>query len=266
MRFDEKAVEQWIEEKEYGMGAVMNAFRLLIVGAAKGPHLFDIIAVIGKKETLARIDRGLNVLGRKETEITKYINILKEDFEMIKRVLPVIGSRKRGVYEINNNIFMFWFANIWKYSSLLEVGEEYIVKEKVLKRLNVYISKMFEKTATEILPYISVHFPLKKIGKQWGKIPGKPRGENQYEIDIVGLNEKTREILFCECKWQKKVNPEKVLKELEEKSEWVEWEKGKRKESFGIFAKSFRKKISEWNGKRVYCWDLRDLEKAVKFK
>ena len=62
----EKSVKQWIEEKEYGMGAVMNAFRLLVVGAAKGPHLFDIIAVIGKEETLARIDRGLNKLGKKE--------------------------------------------------------------------------------------------------------------------------------------------------------------------------------------------------------
>jgi len=64
----EKAVKEWIEAKEYGMGAVMNAFRLLIVGAAKGPHLFDIIAVIGKEETLDRIDRGLNTLGKKETE------------------------------------------------------------------------------------------------------------------------------------------------------------------------------------------------------
>ena len=62
----EQAIKEWIEENEYGMGAIMNAFRLLIVGAAKGPHLFDIIAVVGKEETLERINRGLNVLGRKE--------------------------------------------------------------------------------------------------------------------------------------------------------------------------------------------------------
>ncbi len=62
----EKVVKAWIEQKEYSMGAVMNAFRLLIVGAAKGPHLFDIIAVIGKEETLARMDHGLQVLGKKE--------------------------------------------------------------------------------------------------------------------------------------------------------------------------------------------------------
>ncbi len=59
-------VKNWIEENEYGMGAVMNAFRLLIVGALKGPHLFDIIALIGKEETLERINRGLETLGRKD--------------------------------------------------------------------------------------------------------------------------------------------------------------------------------------------------------
>ena len=62
----EKVVKKWIEEKEYGMGAVMNAFRLLIVGALKGPHLFDIIALLGQEETLERLETGLHELGRKE--------------------------------------------------------------------------------------------------------------------------------------------------------------------------------------------------------
>ena len=38
----EEVVKAWIEEKGYGLGAVMNCFRLALVGAAKGPHLFDI--------------------------------------------------------------------------------------------------------------------------------------------------------------------------------------------------------------------------------
>ena len=62
----EAVTKAWITEKEYGMGAIMNAFRLLIVGAPKGPHLFDIIAIIGKKETLDRLGQGLKELGRKE--------------------------------------------------------------------------------------------------------------------------------------------------------------------------------------------------------
>ncbi len=62
----EKVVKAWIEEKEYGMGMVMNAFRLIIVGALKGPHLFDIVALLGQEETLRRMEIGLHELGRKE--------------------------------------------------------------------------------------------------------------------------------------------------------------------------------------------------------
>jgi glutamyl-tRNA synthetase len=62
----ENVVKKWLEEKEYSMGAVLNAFRLLVVGALKGPHLFDIIALIGQEETLRRLEAGLHELGRKE--------------------------------------------------------------------------------------------------------------------------------------------------------------------------------------------------------
>lgn len=55
----EIVVKQWISDNEIGMGAIMNAFRLVIVGAGKGPHLFDIIAVIGKEDTLKRMETAL---------------------------------------------------------------------------------------------------------------------------------------------------------------------------------------------------------------
>lgn len=55
----EKKVKQWINDQELGMGEVMNPFRLCIVGALKGPHLFDIIKLLGKEETLTRIETGL---------------------------------------------------------------------------------------------------------------------------------------------------------------------------------------------------------------
>jgi len=55
----EEKVKAYIAEKELGMGAVMNAFRLAIVGAGKGPHLFDILEIIGKDETLARMEQAV---------------------------------------------------------------------------------------------------------------------------------------------------------------------------------------------------------------
>jgi glutamyl-tRNA synthetase len=60
----ETEVKKWIEKKGYNTGSVMNALRLVIVGASRGPHIFDIIGWIGKEETLKRISKGIEVLGK----------------------------------------------------------------------------------------------------------------------------------------------------------------------------------------------------------
>ena len=52
----------WIAEKEYGVGVVMNAFRICLVGAARGPHIWNITDVLGKEETLARVRTALEKL------------------------------------------------------------------------------------------------------------------------------------------------------------------------------------------------------------
>jgi glutamyl-tRNA synthetase len=60
----ESVVKEWIEGNGYNMGTIMNAFRLVIVGASRGPHMYDIISWIGKEETIRRIDKGLSVIGK----------------------------------------------------------------------------------------------------------------------------------------------------------------------------------------------------------
>lgn len=58
----ESIVKAWMEENEIGMGKVMQPLRLSLVGAVKGPHLFDIIALIGKQETKNRIQKAIESL------------------------------------------------------------------------------------------------------------------------------------------------------------------------------------------------------------
>ncbi|WP_337751691.1 glutamate--tRNA ligase [Coprobacter fastidiosus] len=58
----EKIVLGWITENNYHMGNVMNAFRLAVVGECKGPHMFDITAILGKEETIKRIKKAIEVL------------------------------------------------------------------------------------------------------------------------------------------------------------------------------------------------------------
>lgn len=55
----EKIVLDWIASKEYHLGNVMNAFRLAVVGACRGPHMFDITELMPKDEVIARIRRAV---------------------------------------------------------------------------------------------------------------------------------------------------------------------------------------------------------------
>ena len=59
----EQIVHAWIEQKEYKLGNIMNAWRLTLVGEGKGPGMFDISAFLGKEETLRRMQRAIEVLG-----------------------------------------------------------------------------------------------------------------------------------------------------------------------------------------------------------
>ena len=59
----ESIVHQWIEQKEYKLGNIMNAWRLTLVGEGKGPGMFDISAFLGKQETLDRMKRAIEALG-----------------------------------------------------------------------------------------------------------------------------------------------------------------------------------------------------------
>ncbi len=58
----EAKVMEWIREKEYKLGDVMNAFRLALVGIGKGPGMFDISAFLGKEESIRRLRRAIEIL------------------------------------------------------------------------------------------------------------------------------------------------------------------------------------------------------------
>jgi glutamyl-tRNA synthetase len=53
-------VKSWIGKKEIGFGKVMQPLRLALVGEMKGPDVFEIIYMIGKAETVNRIENAIN--------------------------------------------------------------------------------------------------------------------------------------------------------------------------------------------------------------
>ena len=58
-----EALNSFIQTKEYSMGGVMNALRLALVGAPKGPHINEILYLLGREESIRRIERAIAQLG-----------------------------------------------------------------------------------------------------------------------------------------------------------------------------------------------------------
>jgi glutamyl-tRNA synthetase len=55
----EFSFKEYLQEKDIGMGKLLPAFRLSLTGVGMGPSLFDIAALLGKKETIFRIESAI---------------------------------------------------------------------------------------------------------------------------------------------------------------------------------------------------------------
>ena len=54
--------KKYLTEKDLGMGKLLPAFRISLTGLAMGPSLFDIASLIGKEETINRIEKAIKTL------------------------------------------------------------------------------------------------------------------------------------------------------------------------------------------------------------
>ena len=186
-----------------------------------------------------------------------YLKVLSR-LDIVERLVPIFSKRKekKGIYRIKDNYFNFWFRFVSPYQGDIE---SYSIQQPIYnfkKNFNTYLGFIFENIILDLLKRKNI-IPLlfTKLGKWWYK---------DKEIDIIALNDQTKEILFCECKWSDNVDAEKITKDLiENKIPHVNWHNEERKEYIAIFAKSFKRKIEEFEGRRVYCWDLSDLERVI---
>ncbi len=225
------------------------------------PSYYAIITAISMGKNTAK--EICDYAGIKETSLTPYIENLSKVLDIVAKEVPVTEKMpersKKGRYFIKDNFFRFWFRYIYRNMSSYEIKNYAVIRDKINAGLNSFIGLGFEGVCKEVMLKLNKEgktpFFFEKIGRQWGKFKGKD-GKNVYEIDLVAMNENTKEILFAECKWQDRVDAKNVLAELKEKAKYVEWNTGKRKEYYAVFAKSFKEKKKEPN---IILFDLKDF-------
>ncbi|NQX85229.1 MAG: glutamate--tRNA ligase [Flavobacteriaceae bacterium] len=58
----QNTIKAWITSNEIGFGKVMMPLRLALVGALQGPDVFDIMFMIGKNESIKRIENAIETM------------------------------------------------------------------------------------------------------------------------------------------------------------------------------------------------------------
>jgi hypothetical protein len=217
-------------------------------------YYFSVLHSIAKGNT--RIGEIMNDTGLKKGIVAKYLSVLC-DLHLVKREVPVTESllkSRRGIYVLRDNFFRFWFKYVYPHKEEVESGRQGEIIKEFEKALPQYVSSTFEEICREGLLEMEKRgkiFHFTNLGKWWHK------GE---EIDLVGLNKDTGQILLAECKWSEKVDAVKVLEELKQKAPSIGW-KNKREPHYAVFAKSFVKKVADQN---VSCLNVDDLEESFR--
>ena len=212
-------------------------------------------------ETYFQILEAISLGHTKVVEIANYSYLQAKDASSYLSVLGDIGfvrkehsvldkRRVRGIYRMKDNFFEFWFRFISRYFYELETWEIEGAWSEFKREFNSALGFTFEKIAMEFLVEKKT-FRFHRIGRWWRK---------DKEIDLVALNEETKEIAFFEVKWSDLGIKEarRILSELKEKSEFVDWNKGERGEHFGLIGKRVEGK-EKLRGEGYLCYDLEDI-------
>lgn len=197
-------------------------------------NYFAILLALSLGKT--KLSEILNETGFDKGTASRYLSILNS-LSITEKEIPITEKipekSRKGIYRIADNYFNFWFRFVFRNRSEIEEGSTDKVLGLIRKSITELQSKNYERVAQEILlnASLSNRIPMKieEVGRWWDK---------NEEIDIVGVNSETNEILLGEVKWSNKPIGTDIYENLKRKSSLVEWGKKDRKERFCLFSKS----------------------------
>ncbi len=211
-----KYVELFVDKQVVGLKEILNEifkpYSLLLdegknvlieeFGKDYGTY-FSILSLIASGKTSRQEIESIL-----EKETGGFLERLEKDFSIIRKIRPVLSKpESRSVkFEIVDNFLTFWFRFIFKYRSAVEIQNFEYMKQVVERDFDTFSGIMLERYFAEKMIEEQKYTT---IGRYW------ERG-NKNEIDIVAINEDTKEAVIAEVK----LNADKInIDKLKQKSQ-----------------------------------------------
>ena len=226
----EKSLEENIRTNILQKGCVLySEVEFLLRQELRETSVYNAIieAVALGNNTLALIHSKTQI---EKTKISVYlknlmeIGIIEREFSVLSTVKERAGSG-RGLYQLTDAYFRFWYAFLYGSHSELEAGDvQGVWQHLIAPQLHAYAAHAFEKICVEHLRACNqagtLPFHFVKIGRWWEKVTHTADGKRRTvseEIDIVAADRAERNFLLAECKFRHAPADLDVLRHLQDK-------------------------------------------------
>ena len=226
----EKSLEENIRTNILQKGCVLySEVEFLLRQELRETSVYNAIieAVALGNNTLALIHSKTQI---EKTKISVYlknlmeIGIVEREFSILSTMKERAGSG-RGLYQLTDAYFRFWYAFLYSSHSELEAGDVQGVWQHVIApQLHEFVSRTYEKVCIEHLRVRNqageLPFHFVKIGRWWEKVTRTVEGKKHSvseEIDIVAVDRAERQFLLAECKFRRAPADLDVLRQLQDK-------------------------------------------------
>jgi AAA+ ATPase superfamily predicted ATPase len=214
--------------------ALYDEPRFLLTGEVnEATTYFSILQVIASGDH--RIGHIARTLEMPTNRLSAYVQTL-EDLNFVERRTPVTAGPKsrRGLYYISDLFARFWFRYVFPNQNYLEIGRTSNVEAQLRATFDSeFTAQVFEQCCANYLWQLAdrqeIPFIPLRVGRWW---------DREQEIDILALNQDTKDILFGECKWTQQPVGIDVLKSLYHKARQVKWQREERQEWFILFSRA----------------------------
>ena len=156
---------------------------------------FSILSAISELRSPS-LNKISSLTGVSKTSLSAYLSNLEGKYNLISKQSPILTLKsKKGRYIFIDNLLNFWFRFIYSNQNLINFNQTDVILKTFNDDFRSYKGVVFEKFCQSIFKNSFDNFEYLEWGSYWDK---------NIEIDIVGINKKSKEIFLVECKLSSK--------------------------------------------------------------
>jgi len=139
-----------------------------------------------------------------KSKCSKYMLTL-QSIRLLEKKVPCgePESGKKGIYEITDNFYKFWYRYVFSNQSYYAMLGVEKACDEIMEEMNDYMGPIFEDICKQYLIRLAkkgeLPFVPYIIGKWWGN---NSTIKAQDDVDILAIDKKNERGLFCECKFR----------------------------------------------------------------